>query len=421
MVDIILSAKQMKPAVVHTNQFEDGVYKLRFTIDNYMQNDGKLDLRNFKAYAVTSIMGHIDITEIPYTVSGQSMILTWDVTSWTLKEDGVIQYQIRFSESAEDGTAVWYSYKGILVNRLSIPADDHVSANYPTLLKQWIDRMQQLSSVIEGGESIFYMPVGEPLDVLSRVAGKLYYQIENASTYEGHFEDHLGNRIGDFNAHYVTNADMNTMLESGEYICGGTLTNMPVSSTYCMVRVTDSASTNRIIQEVYVPANDNTVRAFVRAGTGSGATPFGAWNELATVGYVDAMVQAKDFEIKSLMAMEQHGLTDLYIDTFEDISSLNTVPGGYDTNLNQFNITSTGDMIFTVKKASNAFTKFWVSVDYANVSSGSVTPQVSVDSGSSWITLANNALTTVTSATNFIVKLKFSGSLTLKNVAFGLK
>lgn len=419
MVDITLSDKQMKPAVVHTNQFEDGVNRLRFTIANYMQ--GTIDLRKYKAYAVTSINGHMDITEIPYTVSGQTMILTWDVTSWTLKEDGVIQYQIRFSESAEDGTAVWYSYKGILVNRLSIPADDHVSANYPTLLKQWIDRMQQLSSALETGDSIFYMPVGQPIDLTARLSGKLYYQIEDATTNEGHFEDHLGNRIGEFNAKYRTNADMNTMLESGEYICGGTLTNMPVSSTYCMVRVTDSASTNRIIQEVYVPGNDNTVRAFVRAGTGSGATPFGAWSELATVGYVDAMLQDKDFEIKSLMAMEQHGLTDLYIDTFEDISSLNTVQGGYDSRLQQFNITASGDMIFTVKKTSNAFTQFWISVDYANVSSGSITPQVSVDSGSSWITLANNALTTVTSATNFIVKLKFSGSLTLKNVAFGLK
>lgn len=419
MVDIVLSDKQMKPAVVHTNQFSNGEYTLRFTIANYMQ--GSIDLRNYKAYAVTSIKGHMDITEIPYTVSGTTMTLTWDVTSWTLREDGVIQYQIRFSESAEDGTAVWFSYKGILVNRLSIPADDYVSANYPTLLKQWVDRMAQLSSVLETGESIFYMPVGEPTDVLSRVAGKLYYQIENATTNEGHFEDHLGNRIGDFNAHYVTNGDLNTMLEHGEFICGGTLTNAPIATTYCMVRVTDSASTNRIIQEVYVPATDNTVRAFVRAGTGTGSTPFGAWSELSTVGYVDAMVNDKDFEIVALGAMHTHDLTDMYIETFEDISSLSTVPGGYDSRLHQFKITTTSDMIFTVKKTSSTRTKFWIKVDYDNISSGSVTPQVSVDSGSSWVTLAQDALNTVASATNFIVKLKFSGSITLKNVAFGMK
>lgn len=416
MVDITLSNKQMKPAVIHTDQFENGVHILRFTIANYMQ--GTIDLRKYKAYAVTSIKGHIDITEIPYTVSGTVITLTWDVTSWTLKEDGVIQYQIRFSESAEDGTAVWYSYKGILVNRLSIPADDYTSANYPTLLKQWVDRMSQLSSVIEGGESILYMPVGQPVDVLSRVAGKLYYQIENATTNEGHFEDHLGNRIGDFNAHYVTNADLNTLLENGEYICGGTLTNAPVSSTYCMVRVTDSASTNRIIQEVYVPAADNTVRAFVRAGTGSN---FGAWNELSTVGYVDAMIHDKDFEIESLMAMHTNGMTDLFVEVFEDISALNTVPSGYDSRLRQFNITTASEMIFTVKRTDSARTQFWISVDYENVSSGAVTPQVSIDNASTWVTLTNNALTTVSSATNFIVKLNLSGSLTLKNVAFGMK
>lgn len=418
-MDITVSDKQMKPAVVHTNQFEDGVYKMHFTIANYMQ--GSVDLRDYKAYVVTSIKGHIDIAEIPYTVSGTVMTLTWDVTSWTLKEEGVIQYQLRFSESAEDGTAVWFSYKGILVNRLSIPADDYVSANYPTLLKQWVDRMSQLSSIIEGGESIFYMPVGQPMDVLSRVAGKLYYQIENATTFEGHFEDHLGNRIGDFNAHYVTNANLNTLLENGEYICGGTLTNAPVSSTYCMVRVTDSASTNRILQEVFVPAADNSVRSFVRAGTGSGSVPFGAWNELSAVGYVNAMVRDKDFEIDALAAMHTHDLSDLYIETFEDTSSLSVVPGGYDSRLHRFNITTTSEMIFTVKKPGATRTKVWVNVDYESVSSGSVTAQVSVDNGSSWVTLANNALNTVSSATNFIVKLKFSGSLTLHNAAFGLK
>ena len=414
MVDITLSDKQMKPAVVHTNQFEDGVNRLRFTIANYMQ--GTIDLRKYKAYAVTSINGHMDITEVPYTVSGSTMTLIWDVGAWTLKTYGIIQFQIRFSESAEDGTAVWYSYKGVLINRLSIPVDDYVSANYPTLLKQWIDRINQLSGHYDA--EITYMQPGASIDVTERLAGRLYYQIENATTYEGRFEDHNAQRLGEFNAKYLANVNINTMLETGDYICGGTITNSPLSTTLCMVRVTDSASTNRIVQEVYVPAADNTVRAFVRAGTGSN---FGAWNELSTVGYVDAMIHDKDFEIESLMAMHTNGLTDLFVEAFEDISALNTVPSGYDSRLRQFNITTASEMIFTVKRTGSARTQFWISVDYENVSSGAVTPQVSIDNASTWVTLTNNALTTVSSATNFIVKLNLSGSITLKNVAFGMK
>lgn len=416
MVDITLSDKQMKPAVVHTNQFENGVYKLRFIIADYMQNS--VDLRKFKAFVVTSINGHMDITEVPYTVSGRTMTLTWDVTSWTLKTYGIIQYQIRFSESAEDGTAVWYSYKGVLVNRISINADDHVSANYPTLLKQWIDRINQLSGHYDA--EITYMQPGASIDVTERLAGRLYYQIENITTYEGHFEDHNAQRLGEFNAKYLANVNINTMLETGDYICGGTITNSPLPTTFCMVRVTDSASTNRIVQEVYVPAADNTVRAFVRAGTGSN---FGAWNELSTVGYVDAMIHDKDFEIKSLMAMHNHGLTDLYIDNFEDINALMVVPRGYDERLHKFNIPApSSDMVFVVKRPSTACKSFWVNVDYDGTSSSVVTCQVSIDDGSNYMTVGNNALTELTSAaTSFVVKLKFSGSLTLKNVAFGMK
>jgi hypothetical protein len=170
MVDISISDKQMKPAVVHTDQFADGV--LCFTLADYMQNDK--DLRKFNAYVVTSINGTIDITQVPYTVSGRSLKITWSLSSYTLKDPGVIQYQIRFSQSEADGTAVWYSYKGVLINRLSINADDYVSANYPTLLKQNQDLIHTLSGAF--GAEIVYMPVGEPIPVEERLTGRLYYQ-----------------------------------------------------------------------------------------------------------------------------------------------------------------------------------------------------------------------------------------------------
>lgn len=417
---ISISNRQIKPGVVKVFQNENETTTLTFTLDNYKY--GQVDLRNYKAYAVTSINGDIDMTELTSEVSGSGLILRWILQDYTTREFGALQYQIVFKENIDDeaNSAVFYTYKGIIVVSESINADDHITANYPTILKQWLDRINSLSGIAESA-NIIYIAEGESLDASERLEGRLYYRILKAATGEGHFEDHTGRKLGDFNAKYIANADLNTMLENGEYICGGTVTNAPISNTYCMVRVTDTADTSRIIQEVYIPANNNTVRAFMRAGTGSGSAPFGVWTELATVGYVDAVVNDKDFEIRSLMAMHTHGLTDMFIETFDDISSLNTVPAGYDSRLRLFNVTAANDLIFTVKKSTTACTQFWINVDYANVSSGSVTPQVSVDNGSSWVTLANDALTTVASSTNFIVKLKLSGSLTLKNVAFGMK
>ena len=96
----------------------------------------------------------------------------------------------------------------------------------------------------------------------------------------GYFEDSNGNRLGYTRAKYVANADLDTLTENGEYICGGTMTNAPDSKTYAMVRVTDSTSTNRIIQEYYSVAmgDGNKVRMFVRAGVVGDS--FGDWEEL---------------------------------------------------------------------------------------------------------------------------------------------
>ena len=83
---------------------------------------------------------------------------------------------------------------------------------------------------------------------------------------------------------YVTNANLNELLEDGNYISAGTMTNTPVATTYCIVTVIDTDSTNRIVQICYVPQTDNSCRTFVRIVNG---TTYGAWIELATKSYVD--------------------------------------------------------------------------------------------------------------------------------------
>lgn len=399
MVDITISNKQMKPAVIHTNQFEDGVHALRFTIEDYMQ--GTIDLRNFKAYAVTSLKGHMDITEIPYTVSGRTMTLTWNVTSWTLKDDGVIQYQIRFSESAEDGTAVWYSYKGILVNRLSIPVDDYVSANYPTLLKQWVDRMAQLSGVIEGGESIFYMPVGQPIDVLSRVAGQLYYQIENETTNEGHFEDHLGNRIGEFNAKYISNPDINTLREHGEYVVAGTMTNAPHACTFAFVHVTDSGSTNQQLQTFYA-VDSYKVHTYVRTVYNDGKG-FGEWSKFATEAQLNADVTALNNEV-ALKQNKNIGMPNavLVTDASGNIVASSTINVTELGALNGFLADGKGNIYPRITSLESKVGTYGWMPDYSNgksISSGAVVPCAALgvvsagSSGGGQVSAAINGIT----------------------------
>lgn len=413
---ITVSKRAIFPYKVAVKQFESETTKLQFTMDTYKFDT--FDLRDYKAFVFTSINGLTDITELQKVVSGNEMILTWTVSEYTLRYAGAITYQIVFKSDVDSKTAVFNTYEAILQCSESVDAERAIQAEYPTIFKQWYDLMQTLAGTFDAG--VVYMPVGESVPLEERLSGRLYYQVENATTNEGHFEDHTGKRIGEFNAKYVANADLNTLLTHGEYICAGTMSNIPITNTYCMVRVTDTASTSRILQEVYVPDADGIVRVFMRA-TNSAGTAFGAWREIGSSEYVTAMLDDKDFEIQSLMDCHSQELLDFYIDTFENTSALSTVPDGYNSNLHLFNIESACTLQYKVITVSSSRSMFWINVEFDNVSSGSVTRQISMDGGSTWKTVSNNSLTTVTAATSFLVKLTLSGKLTLKNVAFGLK
>lgn len=313
-LNLSISNRQITPGVVKMFQFENGTTTLRITLDSYMHD--AIDLRNYIPYAITSINGQIDMTELESEMVEGKLVLSWTVQDYSLRQIGAVQYQIVFKENEGDGenSAVFYSYKAILLVRESLDGDNQITAYYPTLLKQWLDRLNALSGTYDAG--IVYVQPGETLDASKRLAGRLYYIVENERTYEGHFEDHNGDRLGEFNAKYVTNANLNTLLNHGEYICSGSIANLPISSTYAAVRVVDSGSTNRVVQEVAIPAEDNTVRVFVRAVTG--INTFGAWKELVSPDYVDARQRDNDFAIRAMAAMHTNDWLDLWIENFEN-------------------------------------------------------------------------------------------------------
>lgn len=201
-IALTLSNRQISPQVVNMFQFENGTTTLNFTLDSYMY--GEVNLRNYKAYAITSINGNIDMTELVmnYDASKDKLTLSWNVKEFTLLEAGAVLYQIVFKEATASGipdegenTGVFYSYKAILINRESIDGDNEISAKYPTLLKQWLDRMNAMAEM--QGASIVYMKYGESIPPADRLAGQLYFQYTDTLNTKGQFEDDRGNVLSD--------------------------------------------------------------------------------------------------------------------------------------------------------------------------------------------------------------------------------
>lgn len=138
-MDIRLKSRQIYPAVINLKQYTNGTNTLKFVLDNFMFDE--INLNQLDAYAVTSIAGLIDETILTKEMVDGKLQLTWQVMNYTSRLAGAVTYQIVFKDS---GGAVWYSFNAILVISESIPADDHLTGNYPSILRQWEDYMATL-------------------------------------------------------------------------------------------------------------------------------------------------------------------------------------------------------------------------------------------------------------------------------------
>ena len=218
---IKIANREINPRVINFFTFENQVTTLEFTLDDYMYDE--VDLRNYKAYAVTSINGSVDLTELDmrYDDVNDKLSLTWNVGDYTLTETGAIIYQITFKENEDDGqnSAVWYSYKSVMINRGTVDADYKIVAEYPTIMKQWLDKMGGMEdeiikvkdnaitevtdtkdeSIEEINElaakfdtSVVYIPYGEIIPVENRLSNRLYYQYTDETHTKGRFEDSKG-------------------------------------------------------------------------------------------------------------------------------------------------------------------------------------------------------------------------------------
>lgn len=238
---------------------------------------------------------------------------------------------------------------------------------------------------------------------------------------------------------YVTNPNLNTLLEDKAYICAGTMTNAPIANTYCFVRTYDTGSTSRVLQICSVPSASNIIRTFVRGITGTAT--FGAWRELGTTTYVDEQVELlkilvdeNTFRNKALANALTKGLTTLFIDTFVETIAINTATGDgasaianyYDAEKHIFNKTDTGTVIMytaanTVTSGNN---NAWALVDWQNVDGGNVELAVSRNGGTTYTTVPSNTVTSISgqsAGASMSLRITMTGKLKLKNVAWGAK
>lgn len=238
---------------------------------------------------------------------------------------------------------------------------------------------------------------------------------------------------------YVTNADLNTLLDDKSYICAGTIKNAPVANTYCFLRCYDTASTNRILQVCTVPLTDNTVRMFTRVVIAGGAV--GAWRELVTaqtlsdtVETLKTLIYENTFRNTALGDAMTKELTTLVIQTFTDITAVDDTKGDgaaaianyYKADKHIFDKNDTGTaVIYSIPKTvTNGNNNAWALVDWENVAGGSVEIAISRNNGTTFTVLQNNAIADISSQTagvSVIVRVTITGKLQLKNIAWGLK
>lgn len=357
---LTISNREIKPQVVNFYQFENETTKLTFTLDSYMY--GEVDLRNYKAYGITSINGEIDMTELETSIVDEKLVLTWDVQEYSLRQEGAILYQICFKENANDGenTAVFYSYKAIMLNRGSVDADNHITANYPTIMKQWLDRMNTTNTELETellekinglagtyAYSVVDVPYGETLDTSERLVGHLYWIWDDSTMTKGHLEDNMCNPLHD--------------------------------------------------SEIYT--KEEILRCQIRD---------------------------RKFENNALCEFINKSMLSMVIDTFEDTSNIDasndlTVLMTYDEERHMFEGEDV-TFLFQPDTVPTDLSEIMVSVDCDDASG--LTICASGNGGSTWETLGNNAeqaFSLSDGETTVQVKLEFSGSFKLYNVAWGLK
>jgi hypothetical protein len=182
--------KQLKPRVVNLFQENNRVDTIIFSLAPYIQGD--VDLSDFDCYVVTYGVGGVDQQKLPFTIENDTMLITWTIDNYTLSIGQTLSYQIVF-KSSDDSASVWHSYKGILFCDSSIDADERIVSNYPTILRQFERRIEEIATRILYAYE--WMPLGIWTPVSLRTKRRFYLNRQTDYDYTCLIEDDSGKVI----------------------------------------------------------------------------------------------------------------------------------------------------------------------------------------------------------------------------------
>ena len=249
---------------------------------------------------------------------------------------------------------------------------------------------------------------------------------------------------------FVSDANLNTLLEDQAYICTGTLSSTPIPTTYCVLRGYDTSNTERVVQICYVPdLTTNAVRTFVRAV--NGGTSFGNWQELATANLVNKEIEVLKFLLnenkfrnKATLAAMNQAVFTLFIETFETLDDIDASAGSgetaitaaYDADKHIFTNTVEGTTLTfqsTAKEITGPNDTAWCYPDWEQEGNSDLTISMSRDGGTTWTTVYSGlfgsghlkeytaSLADQPTGVQVMVEVTLVGAVTLKNLAWGVK
>ncbi len=144
-LNLRIQSRQILPAVINLKQYSNDTYRLQFTLDT--TDYESVNLADMIPYAITSIEDVIDETRLEKSFDDQgNLVITWDVMHYSTSQIGHVDYQIMFKDTDH---AVWYSLKAMMIVSETIDADQHITANYPSLLRQWENYMDRVRADVE--------------------------------------------------------------------------------------------------------------------------------------------------------------------------------------------------------------------------------------------------------------------------------
>lgn len=245
-IEINITNRQPLPGVLNLFSHERDSRVIEFILDNYRYNEK--DLSKYKAYVSTAVNGKYDLVELTSFIEDGKLKVVWNLRDYNFPQTGAILYQICFKGDVEN-TAVYYTYKGVIVNRETLDAEHRFPCDYPTIMQQWIDHMHALSQ--EFGSNITYMLPGESIPTEERLGGRMYYQwldTPNSRAIAATGLVNLGERPHADSGLYINNVHVYVDdSDEGVYVIDPNVWVNTINNADCGVFATDISAGNEII------------------------------------------------------------------------------------------------------------------------------------------------------------------------------